>query len=89
MIDAVVYQSVEIFEFHSMTLIGFNAGYDSLFGDGSRVEIDVCEPCLKEMLGSWLRVNPLKAIPLTTKLSEFDADIHGGEFPSLKASKVL
>lgn len=32
--------------FAEMTSIGFDAGYDSIFGDGNRVKIDLCEPCL-------------------------------------------
>ncbi|QDL36403.1 hypothetical protein [Rhodoferax sediminis] len=42
--------------FHEMASIGFDAGYDSIFGDGSRVEVDLCEPCLRDTLGVWLRV---------------------------------
>lgn len=37
--------------FMKMTSIGFDAGYDSVFGDGNRVEIDLCEPCLRDTLG--------------------------------------
>lgn len=32
------------------------AGYGSVFGDGNRVEIDLCQHCVKEVLGPWLRV---------------------------------
>lgn len=42
--------------FELMTSIGFDAGYDSIFGDGNRVEIDLCETCLRATLGTWLRV---------------------------------
>ncbi|UUZ71229.1 hypothetical protein LP415_19165 [Polaromonas sp. P1(28)-8] len=44
------------FGFEQMTSIGFDAGYGSIFGDGSRVEVDLCETCLRETLGTWLRV---------------------------------
>jgi len=44
--------------FAEMTSIGFDAGYDSIFGDGNRVEIDLCETCLHATLGTWLRVRP-------------------------------
>jgi hypothetical protein len=44
------------YSFQQMTSIAFDAGYDSIFGDGSRVEIDLCAPCLKETVGAWLRV---------------------------------
>ncbi len=43
-------------EFHEMTSIDFKAGYGSVFGDGNRVEIDLCQHCLRETLGTWLRV---------------------------------
>lgn len=39
-----------------MISIGFDAGQDSVFGEGSRVEIDLCETCLQASLGAWLRV---------------------------------
>ena len=42
--------------FEQMTSIGFDAGYGSIFGDGNRVEIDLCETCLRDTLGTWLRV---------------------------------
>lgn len=43
-------------DFEQMTSIGFDAAYGSIFGDGNRVEIDLCEPCLCATLGTWLRV---------------------------------
>lgn len=42
--------------FEQMTSIGFDAGFGSVFGDGNRVEIDLCETCLQATLGMWLRV---------------------------------
>jgi len=44
------------YHFQQMTSIAFDAGYDSVFGDGNRVEIDLCAPCLQQTLGAWLRV---------------------------------
>ena len=41
-------------DFELMTSIGFQAGYLSIFGDGNRVEIDLCEPCVRDTLGPWL-----------------------------------
>lgn len=37
--------------------IGFDAGWGSSIGDGVRVDIDLCHDCLKETLGSWLRLS--------------------------------
>lgn len=67
--------------FATMTLIGFDAGYDSIFGDGNRVEVDVCESCLRDTLGPWLRVKTPVDTPLEKKLAAFRTDVHGGEFP--------
>lgn len=36
--------------------IEFVAGYSSIFGDGNTVSIDLCQDCLKQNLGTWLRV---------------------------------
>ena len=36
----------------------FRAGMDSVFGDGALVESDLCQHCVKEVLGPWLRVTP-------------------------------
>lgn len=38
--------------------IRFRAGYGSVFGDGSLVEGDFCQHCVKDVLGPWLRVTP-------------------------------
>jgi hypothetical protein len=32
-------------------------GYSSIFGDGNSVSIDLCQGCLKQNLGPWLRVD--------------------------------
>ena len=67
--------------FVEMTSIGFDAGYDSIFGDGNRVEVDLCEPCLRDTLGAWLRVHTSANTPLAKMLAEFKPELHGGEFP--------
>jgi len=41
---------------HEMQSIEFVGGYGSIFGDGDTVSIDLCQECLKETLGPWLRV---------------------------------
>lgn len=38
------------------TQIRFRAGYASLFGDGNKVEGDLCDRCLFELLGRYLRI---------------------------------
>lgn len=68
-------------EFHEFTSIGYVAGYGSIFGDGNRVEIDLCQCCLREALGAWLRVIESERPALATMLQAFDPARHGGEFP--------
>jgi len=34
--------------------------YCSFFGDGNRISVDICQYCLKEVLGEWLRIVPLR-----------------------------
>ncbi|HRQ56395.1 MAG TPA: hypothetical protein PLN31_03185 [Azoarcus taiwanensis] len=36
--------------------IDFTAGYASVFGDGNRVQADLCQHCVKKVLGRWLRI---------------------------------
>ena len=43
-------------EFYEMTSIGFRAGYGSIFGDGNHVAVDLCQHCLRDTLGAWLRI---------------------------------
>jgi hypothetical protein len=72
-------------EFHEMTCIDAKAGYGSIFGDGSAIQIDLCQNCLKLTLGPWLRVTDQteKDQMLKARLSHFDLNSHGGEFPFL------
>jgi hypothetical protein len=73
--------------FQEMTSIDFKGGYGSIFGDGNRVEIDLCEPCLRDTLGTWLRVKTPGEAPLAAMLATFNTEIHGGEFPPLDRNK--
>lgn len=69
-----------------MTSIGFDAGYDSIFGDGNRVAVDLCETCLRDTVGAGLRVRTSADTSLATKLAAFKPELHGGEFPPLKSA---
>lgn len=42
--------------YSNRTQIRFRAGYASLFGDGNKVEGDLCDQCLYELLGPYLRI---------------------------------
>jgi len=51
-------------EWEERVSVSFRCGYFSEFGDGNLVEGDFCQHCVKEILGSWLRVtedNPIEA----------------------------
>ena len=38
---------MELQEFH---FINFTGGYGSVFGDGNKIEIDICQHCLKGLI---------------------------------------
>jgi hypothetical protein len=38
--------------------VAFTGGFYSIFGDGCEVAIDLCQQCIKETLGAWLRISP-------------------------------
>lgn len=46
---------MEAEEFISIEQVG---GYRSIFGDGNQISTDICQHCLKDILGEWLRVAP-------------------------------
>ena len=70
-------------DFTQMKSFDFDAGYGSVFGDGSRVQLDLCEPCLKETLGAWVRVRTPADTSLANRLQAFKPEVHGGEFPAV------
>lgn len=65
-------------EFQEFVSINQQAGYASIFGDGNHVQVDLCQHCLNDVLGRWLRIDD----PSAKSLGQFDPDRHGGEFPS-------
>jgi hypothetical protein len=42
--------------YNNRAQIRFRAGYASLFGDGNKIEGDLCDKCLYEVLGRYLRI---------------------------------
>nr|CBA28254.1 hypothetical protein Csp_A06350 [Curvibacter putative symbiont of Hydra magnipapillata] len=60
-------------EFHEFMSIQNRAGYGSIFGDGNRVDVDLCQHCVKDTLGAWIRI--------TDPLDGYSQDEHGGDFP--------
>ena len=51
--EAKIGDDFEASEFISINYVG---GFQSIFGDGSHISIDVCQHCLKEKLGTWLKI---------------------------------
>lgn len=45
----------ECFEYHEMTRIGGAGGYGSVIGDGVEWSLDICQHCLVDKLGQWIR----------------------------------
>lgn len=48
----------EVFEYQEFLHIYIDGGYQSVFGDGARLECDLCQRCAKELLGQYLRESP-------------------------------
>ena len=67
--------------FDQMTSIGFEAGYGSIFGDGNRVEVDLCETCLCDTLGTWLQIKTPADTPYAKMLPVFKSAAGSGEIP--------
>ena len=42
-------------EYHEILRIDFTAGYASTFGDGNRVQCELCSVCLHEMISGFCR----------------------------------
>jgi hypothetical protein len=47
----------EIYETQEFLHINFTGGYESVFGDMNKVECDICQHCLKRLLGEYLRID--------------------------------
>lgn len=48
--------SDDIQEIQEFTKISFRGGYSSIFGDESYVSCDICQHCLKKLLGQFLKI---------------------------------
>lgn len=72
-------------EFQEFISIDLKAGYASIFGDRCDLKLDLCPHCLKASLGPWLRIGDAddRQRQLEDRLSQFDRDRHGGEFPAM------
>jgi len=68
-------------DFHEFTSIQYKAGYGSVFGDGNDIELDLCQHCVKDTLGTWVRITDLHA--------GFSLEQHSGEFPNETQSSFI
>lgn len=48
-------QSYDIMDIQEFTTIRFTGGYGSIFGDGETFECHLCQQCLSDKLGEYLR----------------------------------
>ena len=46
-----------IFEAQEFLHINLRGGYGSVFGDESTIRCDICQHCLKKLLGKYIRVD--------------------------------
>lgn len=46
----------DCYEFQEAHHISFVGGYGSVFGDGVKVECDLCQKCMKELIGGISRI---------------------------------
>jgi antitoxin CcdA len=44
-----------LYEIQEFTFIHKNCGYGSVFGDEDEIEVDICQNCLKDILGKYIR----------------------------------
>lgn len=45
------------FEAQAFVSLDFVGGYNSIFGDGTQVSLDICQYCLNEKLGTCLKTS--------------------------------
>ncbi|QOT76563.1 hypothetical protein [Cupriavidus basilensis] len=45
-------------EWQERLSINYVGGFDSVFDDGNTVSIDLCQQCVREVLGAWRQITP-------------------------------
>lgn len=64
------YDVEDVFEIQEFHHIKFGGGWGSVFGDESAIDCDICQHCLKEMIGEICRYNGLTRSELLNVSSE-------------------
>lgn len=44
-------------EYGEILSINYHGGYGSIFGDGANIQCDLCQHCLKKILGQYIRLS--------------------------------
>lgn len=52
--------TIEDPEFDDFWSIDQTCGYHSIFGDGVHISLDICQHCLKDKLGQWIKIGASK-----------------------------
>lgn len=45
----------DMWEYQEVVTVQLRGGFGSIFGDGAEYECDICQYCLEELLGKYLR----------------------------------
>lgn len=48
----------ELAELNEMLHIRMQGGFASIFGEGTKLELDLCQNCMNELLGIYFRYSP-------------------------------
>lgn len=52
------YMTVDDLDWSEKVSLAYRGGFGSIFGDGCEICIDLCQQCVMETLGDWLRISP-------------------------------
>lgn len=47
----------DVFDIQEMLHFKHDCGYNSVFGDGNEIELVMCETCVKNVLGKYIKCN--------------------------------
>jgi hypothetical protein len=50
------FEQKDVVNFQEMLSISFTGGFGSIFGDGAQVSCDICQKCLNNKLGDYIKV---------------------------------
>jgi hypothetical protein len=68
--------------------LDWHGGFDSVFGDGTHVSLDLCQHCVRDTLGAWLRVDHPAAPADNVRLKRLMARTPAWEQPVAQGGSV-